>query len=325
MSSLDWHPETNLLLSASTDRGVIVWEHSKDINGLKPQLAVIKETKSNIDAAWNHAGNKFVVGASSGNVFVGHYNAAAGFWVATSISGKKALHSQSVVSVRFDPQSGRVVTSGSADGKCYITTCFIEETDASSNKGPFGGITSSGETLLSFTAIGWVNSISFSPCATVLAYSTHDCELNFVDVSKAGTAGAAGKDKPDKVLYKGNPFLCGQFLNATTYIACGFDKVPFLFKKTGTGSWSFVKYLDEGISKEKQAQIAKGSFEESQVFFKRSETEKATALKLDDSVIMREMNTKHANYINSLKVYPGGKLSTSDVNGYINFWDVQAL
>lgn len=93
MSSLDWHPETNLLLSASTDRGVIVWENSKDINGLKPQLAVIKETKSNIEASWNHLGNKFVVGASSGNVFVGRYDEGAGFWVALSISGKKALHS----------------------------------------------------------------------------------------------------------------------------------------------------------------------------------------------------------------------------------------
>lgn len=26
ISSLDWHPSTNLLLSSSTDRGVIVWK-----------------------------------------------------------------------------------------------------------------------------------------------------------------------------------------------------------------------------------------------------------------------------------------------------------
>lgn len=169
--------------------------------------------------------------------------------------------------------------------------------------------------------IGWVNSVAFSPDATVLSYATHDCEINFVDVSKSGSG---TKEKPDKVLYKGNPFLCGQFLNSTTYIACGYDKVPFLFKKNASGSWTFVKHLDEGFSVEKQAQIAKGSFEQSQVFFKRSETERATALKLDDDVIMREMNTKHTNYINSVKSY-GAKLCTSDINGYINFWDVAAL
>ena len=82
MSSLDWHNKTNLLLSSSTDRGVIVWEESKEIGGLKPTLAVVKEPKSNIDAAWNTKGNKFCVAASSGNVFIGNFSAANNFWVA---------------------------------------------------------------------------------------------------------------------------------------------------------------------------------------------------------------------------------------------------
>jgi hypothetical protein len=60
------------------------------------------------------------------------------------------------------------------------------------------------------------------------------------------------KAKPEKVFYKGNPFLNGIFVNDSTYIACGFDKVPFLFKKN-SGSWSFVKYLDEGINQVKEA------------------------------------------------------------------------
>ena len=81
MSSLDWHKQTNLLLSSSTDRGVIVWDDSADMSGLKPTLAVVKEPKSNIDAAWNHSGNKFCVGAASGNVFIGTFSSANNFWV----------------------------------------------------------------------------------------------------------------------------------------------------------------------------------------------------------------------------------------------------
>lgn len=103
MCSLDWNPKTDLLLSASTDRGVIIWEENALIKGLKPQLAIIKESKSNIDAAWNTNGNKFCVGASSGNVFIGKWDEAMNFWVASSITGKKVLHSASVVSVRLDP------------------------------------------------------------------------------------------------------------------------------------------------------------------------------------------------------------------------------
>jgi WD40 repeat protein len=131
VAALDWNEKTGLLLSASTDRGVIVWEEAADIKGMKPQLAVIKETKSNVDAAWNHQGNKFCVGASSGNVFVGVFDPSQNFWVANNINGKKPLHGAATVSVRFDPLSGRAVASASVDGKCYITSCYIEGVDDS--------------------------------------------------------------------------------------------------------------------------------------------------------------------------------------------------
>jgi len=53
-------------------------------------------------------------------------------------------------------------------------------------------------------------------------------------------------------------------------------------------------------------------------------------MKLDEDVIMKEMNTKHSNYINCLRVYAGSGaqvqvLSTSDVNGFLNYWDVSKL
>ena len=118
VSALDWSPASGLLLSSSTDRGVIVWEESKEVGGLKPQLAVVKETKANIDAAWNHKGNKFVVGAASGHVFIGTFSQSNNFWVGMALGGKKPFHKSSVVSVRFDPVSGRVCTSGSTDGTC---------------------------------------------------------------------------------------------------------------------------------------------------------------------------------------------------------------
>ena len=82
-----------------------------------------------MDASWNQLGNKFCVGASSGNVFVGTFEDVQNFWVTKSISGKKPLHSASVVSVRFDPLSGRAVASASVDGKCYVTSCYNENTD----------------------------------------------------------------------------------------------------------------------------------------------------------------------------------------------------
>lgn len=117
--------------------------------------------------------------------------------------------------------------------------------------------------------------MTFSPDSTTIAYATHDSELNFADVSKPAAAG--GKSEKSMLLYNGNPLLQGNFINSNTFVGCGFDKVPLLFKKNGA-SWTFVKHLDEGIKAVKQAAIQKGSFEQSQVFFKRSETQAATKL-----------------------------------------------
>ena len=52
---------------------------------MMPNLAVIKETKANIDGKWNHRGDKFCVGTASGNVFVGKYSAANNFWICSPI------------------------------------------------------------------------------------------------------------------------------------------------------------------------------------------------------------------------------------------------
>ena len=147
ISALDWHPTTNLLLSASTDRAVIVWEQGTgvDANTFTPQMGVINEKKANLDAAWNTKGDKFCVGSSSGIVYVGTFSPQANFWVAYGTKKEKPIHKASVICTRFDPQSGRVVASCSLDGTIQITSCYKEEIDASNTAGPFGSVTSYGE------------------------------------------------------------------------------------------------------------------------------------------------------------------------------------
>jgi len=323
ISSLDWHPVTNLLLSASTDRGVIVWEQGKSDkkNEFHPQMGMIKESKSNLDAKWNMRGDKFCVGASSGNVFVGTFSKENNFWVAHPVS-KKPLHKASVVQVVFDSLSSRVVASCSLDGTCQITSCFEEELDKSSTSGPFGSVSSYGDTLLSVSCNGWINFVSFSPNCNTICYGTHDCELNFADVSDVATSAGKSKPKADKLMLKGNPLLSGIFISDDKIVGTGFDKVPYLFKKTGS-EWKMDKILDEGISKTRKAKITGNSFLDKKVYFNSD-------IKLSSTVEMKESDTKHANYINCLQVFAQSEgkpliLSTSDVNGYLNWWDVQAL
>ena len=71
---------------------------------------------AHLDGVWNAKGDKFAVAASSGNVYIGRYHADNNFWVAHAVTKKQPLHKASVVCVRFDPLSGRVVASASLDG-----------------------------------------------------------------------------------------------------------------------------------------------------------------------------------------------------------------
>lgn len=103
ITSLEWHPKTNLLISSSADRGVIVWK--KEGQDFMPQLGMIKEQRANLDAAWNSRGDKFVVAATSGCVYVGTYFAGNNFWVAHTVSksSNKPIHKASAICARFDP------------------------------------------------------------------------------------------------------------------------------------------------------------------------------------------------------------------------------
>jgi len=109
-------------------------------------------------------------------------------------------------------------------------------------------------------------------------------------------------------------------LNNTTLIASGFDKVPFVYKLDGS-NWKQTAVLDDGITKARSSKITGNSFLDKKAHFNND-------IKLDTSVMMKETDTKHLNYINCLKVFAGSQdqvqvISTSDINGVLNFWDVQ--
>ena len=49
-------------------------------------MSVIKEAKANIDGSWNTRGDKFCIGAASGNVFIATWSKSNNFWIGTIIS-----------------------------------------------------------------------------------------------------------------------------------------------------------------------------------------------------------------------------------------------
>lgn len=216
-----------------------------------PNLCNLKELRSCLFATWNCRGDKWAVGGSSGHVFIGTYNVACSMWIAFSQTEEppqgRPLHKASVMQVRFDPLSGRALASASADGQVIITSAYKPEVDdADTGSGPFAGLTAEfGEILFRLKTNVWNNTIAWSPSGETLAFASHDCELHFAEFNPdlvAQAIASRGKAKPEtkRVVYNGNPILNGTFINETTYVGCGYDNAPIVFKKQGDGSWAFA-------------------------------------------------------------------------------------
>jgi len=113
------------------------------------------------------------------------------------------------------------------------------------------------------------------------------------------------------------------FLDNDKLVACGYDKVPYIYKKEGS-EWKMAKVMDDGTKRQRKAKITGNSFLDKKVYFNSD-------FKLSSAVEMRETDTKHANFINCLKSYATDDknrpivLATSDANGYLNFWDVSKV
>ena len=95
----------------------------------------------------------------------------------------------------------------------------------------------------------------------------------------------SSKSKPStkRVVYEGNPILTGCFISENTYVGCGYDNVPFAFKKQGDGSWKFEGSLDPGYGRKKQSKIANDAFGGRTVFFAQ----------LDEKSMVQPKDTLH--------------------------------
>ena len=287
-----------------------------------PQLGMIKEQRANLDGAWNSRGDKFAIASTTGCVYVGTYFAQNNFWVAHTVSksSNKPIHKASAICVKFDPPSSRVVLSSSLDGTVQITTCYNKELDKDS-AGPFGGVTSYGEQLLSISCNGWVNYAAFSPNAANICFITHDCEVNFANVEQCAKD---PKSKPtqEKIMHTGNPHLHCIFVSNDKCLATGYDKVPYLYVKKAD-KWEMKQSLDKGLTSQKKTKIGGNSFKDKKVYFNSD-------FKLDSKVEMKESDTMHGNYINGLKIFARNgdnikAICTSDINGTLNYWDLSSV
>lgn len=111
VTSIDWAPNTNRIVTCSQDRNAYVWTQT---NGVwKPTLVLLRINRAATYVKWSPNEQKFAVGSGARTIAICYFEEDNDWWVSKHL--KKPIRS-TVLNVDWHPNSV-LLGAGSADGK----------------------------------------------------------------------------------------------------------------------------------------------------------------------------------------------------------------
>ncbi|CAG0902325.1 unnamed protein product [Cyprideis torosa] len=210
VTSLDWAPKTNRIVTCSADRNAYVWIYDQAEKKWKPTLVLLRINRAATCVKWSPKENKFAVGCGARLIAICYFEEENDWWVSKHI--KKPIKS-TVTCVDWHP-GNILLAAGSTDYKVRVYSAYVKEIEEKpaplpwGSKMPLGQVmaeyrsTSSGggvklfvlihplhslgfgPTFKLFFAGGWVHSVSFSPSGNRLCWTSQDSAVSVVDASQ---------------------------------------------------------------------------------------------------------------------------------------------
>jgi len=238
ITSIDWAPKTNRIVTCSQDRNAYVWtETPNPVTGeikWKPTLVLLRINRAATFVRWSPFEDKFAVASGARAIAICSFESDNDWWVAKHL--KKPIRS-TVLSVEWHPNNV-LLASGSADMKARVLSAYIKDVDKRPSatvwgeKLPFN--TLCGE--YSSPNGGWVHSVGFSPSGDVLAFASHDSCVTIVYPGPTPTIFT--------VKMNSLPYVTLTWTAEDTLVAAGHDCHPMLFQADASG-WKAVGSLDD--------------------------------------------------------------------------------
>lgn len=304
VSSVDWHQQSNQIVTCSHDRNAFVWNYNEDNDSWHHKLVILRIDRAANQVRFSPDGKKFAVASSAKKVPVCHFEQEQSWWISTMIK----RHKSTVTCLAWHPNS-QLIATGACDFRCRVFSCYLEQVDGEQDNGPFEEGYGFGEMIADFDCKGWIEAVAWSPDGQKLAYAGHDSSITFIEFSGDG---AESQNMKLKCL----PFRDLMFVTDERLIAVGYDFNPNIFDKQGD-TWVVEGIIDNGkmleSGKKKKGKNAFG--------FWHQKAEQGTEGKANDII-----TTKHDNTITCIRAFGTAdgetKFSTSGVDGRIHFWDV---
>lgn len=330
ITSIDWAPVSNRIVTCSQDRNAYVWQETIDQETgalvWKPTLVLLRINRAATYVKWSPREDKFAVASGARAIAVCSFDAENNWWVSKLL--KKPIRS-TVLSLDWHPNNV-LLAAGSADMKARVFSAYIKEVDDRptptvwGSKLPFNTIC--GE--YSSPAGGWVHTIGFSPSGDILAFASHDSSISIV---------YPGGPTVYNIRMPSLPFVSLTWTSEDTVVAAGHDCRPVVFSGTDAG-WQEVGTLDD-VTAPKSTDAPRSGFGGTSsvgrlktgafATFRDADTrgQSGTAAATADTKLL----TIHQNTITNVRPYEYdavgnvGKVSTSGVDGMLVVWDVNAV
>ncbi|KAG8884333.1 hypothetical protein FRB98_002499 [Tulasnella sp. 332] len=244
VTSIDWAPKTNRIVTCSQDRNAYVWTQVPDPqqgNALvwKPTLVLLRINRAATAVKWSPKEDKFAVASGARAIAVCSFDADNDWWVSKLL--KKPIRS-TVLSIDWHPNNV-LLAAGSADFKARVFSAYVKDVDKKpapsvwGEKLPFNTVC--GE--YSSTSGGWVHTVGFSPSGDVLAFASHDSSVTIVYPGATPTI--------ISIKMSTLPYVALTWVSEQSIVAAGHDCQPMLFALTGDeNQWRLIGSLDDSVS-----------------------------------------------------------------------------
>jgi len=333
ITSIDWAPNSNRIVTASQDRNAYVWQQAPDpLTGRpvwKPTLVLLRINRAATFVRWSPFEDKFAVASGARAIAICHFDPDNNWWVAKQL--KKPIRS-TVLSVDWHPNNV-LLAAGSADMKARVFSAYIKDVDKRpppsvwGEKLPFNTVC--GE--YSSPSGGWVHSVAFSPSGDVLAFASHDSTISVV---------YPGGPAVYSIRSNSLPYISLTWTSEDAIVAAGHDCQPVLFGG-GPSGWQAVGSLDDTTAP-KSSVGGRGGFTGSSPVgrlnsaafntFRNADSRGLGSSPGGGSAIATdtELFTVHQNTITNIRPYDGApgavsRVSTSGVDGKLVIWDVNTV
>jgi len=329
ITSIDWAPHSNRIVTASQDRNAYVWTQTPDPQtgkvDWKPTLVLLNINRAATFVRWSPLENKFAVASGARAIAICSFDPESDWWVSKLL--KKPIRS-TVLSIDWHPNNV-LLAGGSADMKARVFSAYIKDVDKRpaptfwGEKLPFGTVC--GE--FASPAGGWVHAVAFSPSGDALAFASHDSSISIV-YSGGG---------PAVVTVKMNtlPLITLTWTAENAIVAAGHDCQPVIFSGNESG-WKLIGSLDDTSAPKSSgvagSRLAGGPGRLNSAAFNtfRNADSRGIAGAGGGPSSESELFTVHQNTITSVRSFEGQpgaitRVSTSGVDGKLVIWSTSSV